>query len=465
MASGDAIAPLIQLEAMNWSPDAVFYHLFPLGCLGAPERHPLEGPTTNRLLELTNWIDHIEDLGANALLLGPIFESGSHGYDTADLMAIDRRLGDDASMAAVSRELHRRGIRLVFDGVFNHTGRDFWAFRDVRTHGQASRYRNWYHLDFNGSSPSGDPFHYKGWAGNYDLAKLNVSNPEVRDYLFAAVSSWIDRFDIDGLRIDAADAIDLDFLHRLAEHCHARKPDFWLMGEVVHGDYRKWVDLGGLDCTTNYEAYKGLWSSHNDRNYFEIAYSLNRQFGPDGIYRGLHLYNFADNHDVERVASVLKEPAHLCPLYFLLMTMPGVPSIYYGSEWGIEGRKTKVTDAPLRPALDPRTAAHDAPHPELYGLIKKLIALRQGHSALRVGDYRQLQVTHEQFAFLRRDASESIVVAVNAAAHPAKLAFALPVSSDGRLVDLITEDVSFEIAGGKCALTVAPRQGRILMVA
>ena len=137
------------------------------------------------------------------------------------------------------------------------------------------------------------------------------------------------------------------------------------MGEVVHGDYRNWAHAGGLTCTTNYEAYKGLWSSHNDRNYFEIAYTLKRQFGPEGICRGLLLYNFADNYDVERVASLLKEPAHLYPLYVLLMTMPGTPSIYYGSEWGIGGRKRAGTDAPLRPAIDPRVMDRDAPEPKL----------------------------------------------------------------------------------------------------
>ena len=448
----------------SWARNAVFYHIFPLGCLGAPERNPLAGPPVDRLSGLMPWIDYIEDLGANALLLGPVFESSAHGYDTADYFSIDRRLGDDATLAAVSRELHRRGIRLVLDAVFHHTGRDFWAFHDIREKGQASPYCDWYHLDFTRGSPYGEPFHYKGWAGNYNLVKLNVKNPAVRDHLLAAVSWWIERFEIDGLRIDAADALDLDFQRDLSAHCRARRPDFWLMGEVVRGDYRNWAYPEGLSSTTNYQAYKALWSSHNDRNYFELAYALNREFGPEGIYRQLLLYSFADNHDVDRVASILNNPAHLYTLYVLLMTMPGVPSIYYGSEWGIEARKAPASDAPLRPALDPAALPRQAIHPELYGLIKLLIALRRRYAALRRGDYAQIHAAHEQFAFIRRDPAGSIVVAVNAAGHPAEIQIRLPDIASDRLVDALNDGKVFGVINGRCALSIPAHWARILTV-
>jgi len=447
---------------MTWDADAIFYHLFPLGCLGAPARNSFDGPSANRLDALMNWIPHIDELGANAVLLGPVFESSAHGYDTADFFRIDRRLGEDAALAAFSRELHRRGIRLVFDAVFHHTGRDFWALRDVREHGRESRYGDWYHLDFTRRSPYGEPFHYKGWAGHYDLAKLNLQNPDVSDHLFAAVTSWVERFDIDGLRLDAADSLDHGFQHQLAAHCRAFRNDFWLMGEVVHGDYRKWAHEGGLTCTTNYQAYKGLWSSLNDRNYFEIAYALKRQFGADGIYRDLMLYNFADNHDVERVASILKEPAHLYPLYILLLTMPGVPSLYYGSEYGVRGRKGEGTDAPLRPALDPVNLRHHAPESNLYPTIRKLVALRHNHRALRHGDYEQLLVAHEQFAFMRRDDAETIIVALNAAPESKELSLRLPNGSRGQLIDLLNDAESLEMNGGSIMMTLPPRWGRIL---
>lgn len=448
----------------QWAPDAVFYHLFPLGCLGAPARNPMTGAPAGRLAMLANWIGYLADLGVNALLLGPVFESSAHGYDTADYFHVDRRLGGDDELAAFSDTLHRRGIRLVLDGVFHHTGRDFWALRDVREKGRASAYCDWYQLDFSRRSPYGDPFHYKGWNGHYDLAKLNVGNAAVRGHLFAAVKSWIDRFAIDGLRIDVADGLDLDFHRALAAHCRRLRPDFWLMGEIVAGDYRRWTGEGGLDTTTNYEAYKGLWSSHNDRNYFELAYSLNRQFGPDGIYRNLPLYAFADNHDVDRVASKLKEPAHLMPLYVVLMTMPGVPSIYYGSEWGMEARKTPGSDAALRPALDPATMRAHAPHPELFALIKRLVSIRRRYSALRHGDYAQLHVAHEQFAFIRRKAVRSVVVAVNAVEHPAEIPLCLPAGPGRHLVDVLNNGETFSLIGGRCALAIPPRWARVLVV-
>jgi cyclomaltodextrinase / maltogenic alpha-amylase / neopullulanase len=380
------------MQIADWIWDSVVYHLFPLGCLAAPPRNPFCDPPANRIDQLRGWLDYLVDLGINALLLGPVFESTSHGYDISDYFKVDRRLGDETQLAAIGEELHRRGIRLILDAVFHHTGRDFWAFRGVRQQGPASRYCDWYYLDFSQASPYGDPFTYQTWAGHYDLVKLNLSNGEVRDHLLGAVSWWIERFSIAGLRIDAADQVDLEFQRDLAAHCRAQRDDFCLIGEVVHGDYRRWIDHGGLSATTNYQAYNALWSSHNDRNYFEIADALNRQFGPDGIYRALPLYAFVDNHDVNRVATILKDPVHLYPLYALLMTMPGAPSIYYGSEWGIQGSKAPASDAPLRPATDPETMSKNAQYRGLHEAIKRLIAIRRRYDALRRGDYAQLHV-------------------------------------------------------------------------
>ena len=286
----------------------------------------------------------------------------------------------------------------------------------------------------------------------------------MRDHLFAAVSSWIERFDIDGLRLDAADSLDFDFQRGLAAHCKAMKPDFWLTGEVVHGDYRLWVNPGGLDSTTNYEAYKGLWSSLNDRNYFEIAYTLNREFGAEGVYRGLPLYNFVDNHDVTRAASVLKEGSHLYPLYALLMTMPGAPSIYYGSEWGIEGCKIRETDAPLRPALDPIKSASDAPRRQLSAAIANLIAVRRRYRALRSGDYRELYVAHEQFAFMRYAAAEAVVVALNASPCASEIVVPLPGTARARLVDTLNSGRSFDVTRGSAKFWIPPRSARIMVV-
>ncbi len=153
------------------------------------------------------------------------------------------------------------------------------------------------------------------------------------------MAHWIEDYDLDGLRLDAADVIDPEFLKILSAFCRERRSDFWLMGEVIHGNYAQWAPGAGLDSVTNYELYKGLWSSHNDGNYFELAWSLNRQFGPEGLYRGQNYYNFADNHDVDRIASTLGDPGYLYPHAILTATVPGIPSVYYGSEVGSKARK------------------------------------------------------------------------------------------------------------------------------
>ncbi len=450
----------------HWSFDAIFYHIYPLGLCGAPPRNDFSAPPVPRLEALFDWLEHLKWLGANALYLGPLFESTAHGYDTADYNRVDRRLGDNQTLARLSHALHQNGIRLVLDGVFDHVGRDFWAFRDVAAHGEGSRYLDWFSkLRFDGRSPYDDPFTYEGWAGHYDLVKLNLRNPAVKEHLFAAVARWMDDFGVDGLRLDAADCIDLGFLQELAAFCRARRPDFWLMGEVVHGDYRRWANPQTLDSVTNYECYKGLYSSHVDANYFEIAYSLNRQFGESGLYAGLPLYTFADNHDVNRVASSLANAAHLYPLYILLFTMPGVPSIYYGSEWGLSGARRNGNDRPLRPALDLAALRRRSPHPHLPETIARLARIRRATPALRHGDYRPLHVAHQQLAFSRRAGEQQVLVLLNAAAQPAAFDLALPGLQNGAALDLLNPGERFPFAGGRLRLeTVWPHWGRILLV-
>ena len=450
----------------HWSSDAIFYHIYPLGFCAAPARNDFSSPPQPRLEKLHAWLPHLRSLGINALYLGPLFESTAHGYDTADYYHVDRRLGTDETLAQLVRDLHASGIRVVLDGVFNHVGRDFWAFRDVLQNGQNSPYCDWFRgLDFSGPrSPLGDPFTYQPWSGHYELVELNLANPHARRHLLEAVRHWIDAFQIDGLRLDVADRLDLDFQRELAAFCHTLRPDFWLMGEVIHGDYRRWANPQTLDSVTNYECYKGLYSSLVDRNYFEIAYSLQRQFGEDGIYRDLALYNFADNHDVDRVASSLGDPAYLYPLYCLLFTMPGIPSIYYGSEWGLEGVRTPESDTVLRPALDLELLQRDAPQPNLPGVLRRLAAIRTSSPALCHGDYRQLYVAHQQLAFARAAAGETVLVLLNAAETPAPADFPVPGLADGAtLVDLLDDSATFHIAGGRLQLPVLPpRWARIL---
>jgi glycosidase len=404
----------------------MFYHIYPFGFCGAPWQNDFASPAGTGLRSLIEHIPHLLRLGINAVYIGPLFESTAHGYDTLDYFWADRRLGTNDDLKALTGAYHDAGIAVVFDAVLNHSGRHFFAFRDLLQNGEASPYRDWYaNVDFSRRSPWGDPFSYNGWAGCFDLAQFNSRCRAVRDHLFKAVEFWINEFDIDGLRLDAAAELAPDFMDELSAFCKSRRPGFWLMGEVVGGDYRNWARAGRLDSVTNYEMYKGLWSSFNDRNFFEIAWTLNRQFGTEGLYRHIDLYNFVDNHDVNRVASSLSNTAHLFPLYGLLCTVPGIPSIYYGSEFGIRGERSKDSDRALRPRWNgglwersslagTKGAASDGA--ALFRHIAALIRIRRENPALQRGAYRQLALFHEQFAFIREGAEfPSVVVAVNSA--------------------------------------------------
>ena len=444
--------------------NSIFYHIYPLGACAAPHYNDFQSEPQPRLRQILGWLDHIQSMGANALYLGPVFESGSHGYDTADYFHVDRRLGTRADLAELSRELHSRGMRLVLDGVFNHVGRNFWAFRDLQANGQNSPYKNWFaDLRFDQRSPHGDPFSYAAWNGHFDLVKLNLSEPAARQHLFDAIRMWKDEFQIDGIRLDAADALSFDFLRELRAFANQLDPDLWLMGEVIHGDYRQWANPDKLHATTNYELYKSLFSSFNDNNFFELAYSLNREFGAQGIYRDLPtLYNFADNHDVSRIASQLHDKQQLHLLYFLLFTMPGIPSVYYGSEFGFEGVK-QSDDWNLRPSFDLPQLQNQAHPNDLRGWIGHLAWLRQSQPALRFGGYEQVQVASRQLAFMRESGNDCVVVVVNISPEPVELSLPLKGKANWRFVDLPSSEESFTCdPTGNLQISMQPNQARLL---
>jgi cyclomaltodextrinase / maltogenic alpha-amylase / neopullulanase len=448
----------------HWVKSSIFYHIYPLGFCGAPQHNDFSIPTVTRLEKIYTWLDHIQGLGANAIYLGPVFESTTHGYDTADYFWVDRRLGTNQTLADLSREIHRRGMRLILDGVFNHVGRDFWAFRDVREKGADSPFCSWFQgLKFGETNAYGDPFSYEGWQGHLSLVKLNLSNADVRNHLFEAVSSWVREFDIDGLRLDAADCVDLDFWQAFSTHCHNLKPEFWLMGEIVHGNYTRWANPERLDAVTNYECYKGLYSSLNDANYFEIAYALDRQFGPRGIYKDLPLYAFADNHDVDRVASLIKKPELLYPLYLLLLSMPGVPSLYYGSEWGLEARRHPHSDAPVRPSLDLAEVSRTSSHKDLASAIARMASIRRSSPALCEGSYHALRTDSQQMAFLRQYDGDCVAVILNASNANTTMELKLPVQK-GVLEDLLNPGERFDLNQGKASLPLTPYWGRVLRI-
>ena len=411
-----------------WFNEACIYQIYPLGLCGAPVEN--DGIREHRILRVLDWAEHIRGLNMTAVLFNPVFESDRHGYDTRDFFALDCRLGTNEDFAQVCDALHAAGLKGIVDGVFNHVGRGFWAFRDVQQKKWDSPYKDWFHLDFNGDTQYGDGFWYEGWEGHNELVKLNLQNPAVVEHLLEAVRRWAQEFEVDGLRLDVAYSLPPEFLARLRRFAEQLKPEFTLLGETLHGDYNRWMNEDACHSVTNYECYKGLWSSFNSGNMFEIGHSLARQFGPDPwtLYRGKHLLSFLDNHDVERIASMLTNPAHLRPAYGLLFGMPGVPAVYYGSEWGIQGKKSEG-DAALRPALEiPRKN-------ELTDWVAALAAARQKSEALRYGNYRNLLLTNAQIIFERAVEKERVLVAVNAAGEPFTAHFD---AGAGCAIDLVT---------------------------
>ncbi len=399
---------------MAWYDEAIFYHIYPLGLAGAPKENAY-GEPEHRLNTLLPWIDHIKNIGCNAIYIGPLFESVGHGYETTDYKKLDSRLGDNEDLKNFVAACHKKEVKVIFDGVFNHTGRDFFAFKDIREKREGSQYKDWYcNVNFWGNNEYNDGFSYDNWGGYNLLVKLNQRNPAVKDYICDVIRFWVSEFDVDGIRLDAADVLDFDFMKALRHVANEVKPDFWLMGEVIHGDYSRWVNEGTLHSVTNYQLHKALYSGNNDHNFFEIAHTVKRlyEMGSNNP-NSFKLYNFVDNHDVERIYTKLSNKAHFTPVHILLYTLPGIPSLYYGSEFGIEGRKEKFSDDSLRPALNIDDYKNALTDNSFTALIAALGRTRQQSKALSYGDYRELKLTNRQYAFSRSFEGESVVVTVN----------------------------------------------------
>jgi len=412
----------------QWYEDALIYHIYALSLAKAPFFNDY-GVLEHKFGEFEKWIPHIKGMGFNAVLFSPVLKSRSHGYDVTDYFEIDNRIGTNDEFKSLVKKFHENGIRVILDSVFNHCGRDFFAFRELRQNNRD--FSCWFSgVDFNRQSPLGDHFTYDTWSGHYKLPKFNLQNAAVKNYLLDAARFWIDAFDIDGMRLDAANVLDFGFMSKLRRVIEEQKPDFWLMGEVVAGDYSKWVNTNTLHSVTNYILYKSLFSSHNDNNLYELAYCLQESVPNNG----LPLYTFLDNHDQPRIASNVSNPAYLNTLYTLLFTLPGIPSVYYGSEWEIKGIKENNSDHALRPYIDIENRA--AYSTWLTEHISKLAIIRQNEKALKYGSYRQIYLDYQRpFVFERSCENERIYVAVNVAGYDD--AVNLSAHCNGGLWDLL----------------------------
>lgn len=410
-----------------WSYESVFYQISTLGFCGAPEEN--DGAIVNRIQKVEEWIPHMQKLGVNAIYFCPVFSSDRHGYDTRDYRSIDQRLGTNQDFAQVCKALHENGMKVVLDGVFNHVGRGFWAFQDVLKNREQSAYKDWFiNVNFGLDNGYKDGLSYEGWEGHNELVKLNLCNEDVINHILVSVEGWIREFAIDGLRLDVAYSLNHDFIRRLRSFTDTKKKDFYLLGEIIHGDYNLLLDENQmLHSVTNYQVYKGMWSSFNDLNMFEINYTLEQHYC--SMYIGKHLLNFLDNHDVNRLASTLKEAKHLPLVYAMMYGIPGIPCVYYGSEWGITGRKEDGGDAALRPNVQ------EPKWNELSEFIAKLGKIHKEEKALCYGGYCKILLTNRQIVFERVYEEERILVAINADANEFHANFEQDAES---AVDLLT---------------------------
>ncbi len=443
-------------EFMAWYDSAVFYHIYPLGLCGCAKENT--GVSESHFDQLNAWAAHAKKLGCSAIYIGPLFESEGHGYETTDYRMVDRRLGTNEDFKQFVKNCHAMGVHVVVDGVFNHTGRSFFAFQDIKKNREGSRYKDWYcNVNFWGNTEYNDGFSYDNWGGYNLLAKLNQRNPEVKQYHFDTIRFWVKEFDIDGIRLDAADVLDHDFMREMRHVTDGLKPKFWLMGEVIHGDYSRWANDGMLHSVTNYELHKALFSGHNDHNYFEIAHTIRRL---NQLCRNIKLYTFADNHDVERIYSKLNNKEHIYNVALLQYTVPGIPSIYYGSEFGIEGKKERGSDWNLRPCLDLKDYENSYTENELTHLLIKLGKLKERFHELTDGEYEELLLTNRQYAFARKLSGSAVITAMNNDDAPAHLEIRLPVHAESA-VDLLQADEEEEAEKAAAEAAAAKEEGRI----
>lgn len=447
-----------------WYESAVFYHIYPLGMCGV-EKHRGEyeenGEPRRHFAQMEKLIPHMKRLGITALYIGPCFESEGHGYETIDYYKVDARLGDNAMFRHFVDACHAAQIKVVVDGVFNHSGRRFFAFEELRKHREGSPYRDWYcNVNFGGNNEFNDCFSYEAWHGYNILPRLNLWNRAVRDYLLDVIRFWVKEFDIDGIRLDCADVLNFDFMKEMRQLANMVKPEFWLMGEVIHGDYSRWVNRDVLHSVTNYELHKGLYSGHNDHNYFEIAHTIRRLFGDGGLVREGKLYTFVENHDVNRLINKVKDPVHMKNIYLIAYTLPGIPSIYYGGEFRLSGVQANGSDDAIRPALSIADyAVLSEKEKDFVEFLEMLGRAKEELAALSVGSYEERLLTNRQFAYARVWNEQTVIVAANNDENPARVDIR---AQDGEYVDYMTGQ-KYSCGNGKLSVELAAHSGVILV--
>ncbi len=402
----------------------VWYHLYPIGFLDAEAHNPSPGtpssssaPRVRRLTQLVKWLDYLVELGIDGLLLGPIFESESHGYDIVDPFRIDQRLGDEGDLLELVEECHSRSIRIGLDLVFNHVGRAHPYFADVVSRKRHSTHCDWFQLDF--EKPGYDGFWYENFEGIGQLVKLNHQNPEVLEWAVSVASHWQER-GIDAFRLDAAYAIPPKFLARLATRIRQLQPDLLLIGEVIHGDYVRLVNSSSLSTVTQYELWKAIWSALNDRNFYELAHALERHAD---FSEHFPPWNFVGNHDTTRIATRLNEPRHIAHALVVLLSVPGIPAIYAGDEQGAQGTKYEREggDDEIRKPLRHHPDQILRNQPAVWQRHQQLIRLRKQYPWLAGGQLSVVQLNNELLVYRIRSSENQLFVALSIQDRPAEI--------------------------------------------
>ena len=430
----------------DWVRHVLWWQVYPLGATGAEGAAlpPDAGPVP-RLKELHGWLPHLVSLGCNGLALGPVFESSTHGYDTVDHLRVDRRLGTEEDLTELIDACHEAGIRVLLDGVFNHVGRDFPQFREVLEKGPEAPGAGWFDIDAAGTGPDG--FAYRDFEGHSALVALDHASPEVADHVARVMTYWCDR-GVDAWRLDAAYAVPPAFWRDVLPRVRAAHPDVWVVGEVLHGDYAGYVAESGIDSVTQYELWKAVWSSLNDRNLFELAHALGRH---GEMVRSFLPQTFVGNHDVTRLASRLTDPRTLPLALALLFTLPGIPTVYYGDEFGLRGAKEDRVggDDAVRPALPTSQDPPGTDAAALADLHRLLIGVRRRHPWLvdaTISDPDRL--SNEVLAVRLTGEGQTLAVVLNVGDTPADVA--LPFSG----VDVVAGTADLRADDGGTAVRV-----------
>ncbi len=405
----------------TWVQHAIWWQVYPLGFTGAEAVAGSDPqPVVHRLDRLDAWLDYAVELGASGLALGPVFAAETHGYDTTDYYRIDPRLGDDGDFDELVSQAHARGLKILLDGVFNHTGRSFGPFQQVLAEGPDSPTASWFRLEWPDEKwePGSEPG-YEDFEGHHHLVALNHDEPQVAEFVTDVMKHWLGR-GADGWRLDAAYAVPPSFWKPVLAQVRSAYPEAYFVGEYIHGDYAHEVQESSLDAVTQYELWKAVWSSLNDANFYELAAAMDRH---NGFLETFTPLTFVGNHDVTRLASKLENPDQLPLALTVLLTVGGTPSIYYGDEQAFRGIKEDRAggDDAVRPAFPAEPSELAQLGWPVYHLHQELISLRRRNPWLHTAQTEVLTLSNEHLVYQARGDGGALTVALNLSSDPAEL--------------------------------------------